>query len=191
LRLFIAVTVPPDVRGRLYADTAAMRASVTGITWVRQDHLHITMKFLGERPEDEVRAIEEALQDSTADLAPFLLRLSGVGAFPSLERPRVVWIGSVGTTPLPALAGKIDVACGRLGIAREERRFSAHLTIGRVKRELTASQRSALVREANRVVGTYEVAVSSVELMLSELSRTGPTYTPLARASLGDAKGDR
>jgi 2'-5' RNA ligase len=191
LRLFIAVNVPPDVCSRLYADTADLRASAPGVTWVRQEHLHITMKFLGERPDDEVPAIETALLDSTAGFSAFLLRLQGIGAFPSLARPRVVWLGAVGTTPLPALAGQIDAACARLGVPREERRFNTHLTLGRVKRELSADARTTFVAAARRVESTYDVPVHSVDLVLSELSRTGPRYTVLARASLGERQGGR
>jgi 2'-5' RNA ligase len=190
LRLFIAVNVPPDVRSRLHADTAALRASAHGVTWVRQEHLHITMKFLGERADDEVPAIEAALHEATAAVSAFPLRLRGIGAFPSLDRPRVVWLGAEGTTPLPALASQIDVACGRLGIPREERRFTTHLTLGRVKRELTGD-RASFIAEARRLDTTYQVPVESVELMLSELSRTGPRYTMLARATLGEPHGRR
>jgi RNA 2',3'-cyclic 3'-phosphodiesterase len=191
LRLFIAVNVPADVRSRLYADMAALRASAHGVTWVKQEHLHITMKFLGERPDNEMHAIEAALQDATTRFSAFPLRLGGIGAFPSLDRPRVVWLGAVGTTPLPALFGHIDATCGRLGIPREERRFTTHLTLGRVKRELSAGDRSALTAEARRLEATYDVPVQSVDLMLSELSRTGPSYTVLARALLGEPQGGR
>ena len=147
------------------------------------------MKFLGDVDEGRLEAIAGALTGAVAGAGAFDSQVEGLGAFPSAARPRVVWAGvTVGAPAIGDLAGRVDAALAALGLAREARPFSPHITLGRVRQPgpapaLTDALRGAVGRPFGRL------GVSRVSLMRSELSPRGARYTELAAASLGGAAG--
>jgi 2'-5' RNA ligase len=187
MRLFLAVNLPDETRDAVFAAAAPMRAAAPGVAWVRPHLLHVTLKFLGETPEAAADGVRRAAEAVALGSAPFEVHLRGAGAFPNFRRPRVVWIGIEPAAPMARLAAGLDAACAALGFAREERPFAAHLTLGRVKRELGRGEGVALERAGGAVALEVGVAVRSIDVMRSELSAQGPTYTRLARAALGGA----
>ena len=185
MRLFVAIDFPEDVREALWRAAAPLRAGTSGVRWVAADRLHLTLKFLGETDPALAPRLLEALREVAPRHGPFPVTFGGVGAFPNFRRPRVVWIGVAGAEPAAALAADIDRAFVALGIPREERPFTAHLTIGRVKGALRAEEAAALAREGEGVRGRIDAAVERVDLVRSVLSGAGPTYSVVGSATLG------
>ena len=155
------------------------------VAWVAPANLHLTLKFLGAVPEARIDAIVAALTRSGLDLRPFEARIRGLGAFPSGTRPRVIWAGVTdGASEMVELARRVDAALAELGFAREERPFSPHVTLGRVRQPgrnpaLSDALGSATAREFG------QMRVPSASLMRSELGPRGARYTELATVRLG------
>lgn len=135
MRLFIAIELPQKIQKELYEKTAPIRASLSGVRWIPPENLHLTLKFLGEVASDRVDAVKASLQEalSRGDFRPFGLEFKGVGAFPSISHPRVIWIGiSQGGEALTQLANALEEELQNLGFERENRLYTAHLSIGRI-----------------------------------------------------------
>ncbi len=162
-----------------------LRPAARDVAWVASSNLHLTLKFLGAVPKTQIDAIVGALTEAGLDASPFEARVRGLGAFPSAGRPRVVWAGVTDGAPeMIEFARRVDVALAALGFAREERPFSPHVTLGRVRRPgpnpaLTDALGSATAREFGLI------RVPSASLMQSELGPRGARYTELAKMRLG------
>jgi len=143
-------------------------------------NLHLTLKFLGSVPEANIEPVAGALREASVGMSPFEARIRGLGAFPSAGRPRVLWAGVAdGAAQMTELARRVDTALVALGFAREERPFSPHITLGRVRRPARdPALTDALGRGATRELG--RMPVPSVSLMRSELNPQGARYTELA-----------
>lgn len=183
VRSFIAIELPEDVRariGKVITDAARIGGA---IKWVEVHNLHLTLKFLGNIPEERIAQVSTALDAIAAQFMPFEFEVLGIGGFPSLNRPRVLWVGTIATDDLLKLQGQVEAAMTKLGIPREEREFHPHITIGRVK-----SQHG--LRPTLEVLKGFEgenfgrVTVNHVTLMRSDLSPHGPTYTLISRHEL-------
>ncbi|TAN42941.1 MAG: RNA 2',3'-cyclic phosphodiesterase [Nitrospirae bacterium] len=179
LRCFIAVELPGDLTSRIGAVIDLLSQTGADMKWVKKENLHITLKFLGSTPEASINEIIGALQKKLSHYAPFYIRISGVGSFPPGRHPRVVWIGMDASGQLAAVHKEIDEVMSRYGFKAEERRFSPHLTIGRVRssRGLTGLI-TALHEMEPKAFG--DVEVRGVALMKSELKPAGPEYERLA-----------
>lgn len=188
LRLFVALELPGDVRRALAALVERLASTGADVKWVEEENFHLTLKFLGEVEPVRLAPLGEALSRAAAQMAPFRFTAAGTGAFPSARRPRVIWVGvEEGKEELRDLAGRMDRALADLGFPPEERPFSAHLTLGRVR---SPKGMEELVRALG--AATFEgreVAVREVVLFQSVLGRAGPVYTPLGRYPLGAAPG--
>ena len=184
LRVFIAVPIPAEIRRGLAGLEKRLMAAGADIKWVSEENLHITLKFLGYVEPDRMDAICRAVESAAEGTAAFEAALSGVGAFPKVSRPSVVWAGtSAGHEELKALSERVEVALESIGFAREDRPFSAHITIGRVK---SPKNRDALREMIERLreedMGSF--SVESVAVMRSDLRPTGPMYTAIANHKL-------
>ena len=186
VRLFVAINPPGAVRERIGAGTAELRR-LGGVRWVDPGALHITLKFIGASEEGRADQVSASLRRVAADHAPFDVELSGVGAFPSLRRPRVVWVGMGPSPELARLQGEIEAALEELGIEREERGFSAHITLGRARRG-SAVDAQRLESLARRVAIRGSWRVESVDLMESRLRPTGAVYEVWESASLAGCR---
>lgn len=184
LRLFVAVTLPEAVRGRLAAAQERLRAAQGDVSWVRVENLHLTLKFLGETDGKRVPRVREALRAVGPGLPPFDAVLAGVGAFGG-RAPRVVWAGMAeGAAPLTGLADRVDAALGAVGVAKERRPFAAHATLGRVRSPRNAAALSAAIA-AERDASFGAVRVDGFLLMHSQLGPQGSTYSVVERFALG------
>lgn len=186
MRLFLAVALPEPLQQEIARATAPLRASAPAVRWVRPDRLHLTMKFLGERPDDEAVRVANAARQAMADVPPLSASLHGAGAFPNFRRPRVVWLGMHPEGPLAAIARRLDVALAPLGVERESRPFRAHVTLGRVAGALPPLVAAALERDLRQVTSTWLLAVYDIALMQSTLGPGGPTYRVLDTLPLGN-----
>lgn len=186
MRLFIAVNFPDDIKRILGGFIRNLSKVPSDLKWVGQENLHLTVQFLGNVPEERVSAVRAALQKAAAGIAPFELTLERAGAFPSVERPRVLWVGIGGeTAPFITLHGRVQREMELLGFEPEKRKFSPHLTLARARSPYGFSdvmKKAQEVASAANVFGTARV--ESIELMLSELQPKGPRYSILYKALL-------
>lgn len=190
MRLFIAINLPPSERDRLQRAAGALRAAHLPVRWVGSDALHLTLKFLGEVPDARRGEVEEATREVSAGFGPFQLELRGLGAFPRLASPRVLWVGVHAPPELARLAGALDEAMGRLGFPREERPFSPHLTLGRAERDAGAGQFKPLPQLAAAFDFASSIEAHTVDLMRSQLSPRGARYERLLAAPLAGQPAD-
>jgi RNA 2',3'-cyclic 3'-phosphodiesterase len=177
------------VRRELGTAIERLQSVARDVAWVAPGNLHLTVKFLGDVAEDRIGATTDALGQAAAGLHAFDADLVGLGAFPSVTRPRVVWAGvTEGAGVTIELADRVDEALTALGFAREGRAFSPHVTLGRVRQprrdpSLTEALRGAAGSRFGRI------RVTGASLMRSELSPHGARYSELASVSLGAADG--
>ena len=187
LRAFIAVELPLEIRKTVCAATSKLRNEIeTLVRWVPIENMHLTLKFLGDVSPSNLELLAQMLRAEMDLFSCFDLRLNGIGSFPNLKRPRVIYIGMQAPAALEALQRGIESASSRLGYGAEERGFSPHLTIGRVKQNVTATEQQAIRRalEDTKIDSLGTARVNSVELFKSDLKPTGSVYTRLYSASL-------
>ena len=130
MRIFIGIDLDPEVRTRIERFVEGVEGFAPEARWVRPESLHITLKFIGEQPLERVEAITEHLR--RVESSAFEIRAGGYGFFPTAKAPRVFWIGIHAGPQLAELAESIDIATAELGIPREDRPYSPHLTLARV-----------------------------------------------------------
>jgi 2'-5' RNA ligase len=187
VRTFIAVEISSEVRGKTQRLISALAATSANVKWVEPENLHLTLKFLGDVEMLEVPQLCQAVDEAVADLPPFDVQFHGAGAFPSVERPRTVWVGmTAGSEEMVALHDALEQRLAALGFRSDGRRFRPHLTIGRVRSSSPSEIRvlaSLLADQRDFVGGSGDV--SEVVVFSSELSRAGPAYEPLSHAELG------
>jgi len=185
VRLFIAVNLPDEEKNRLWNALEPLRARDLGVRWIARDAIHLTLKFLGEVPENRVDRVATRLANVTARHAPFELRLAGIGGFPSLDRAKIWWLGIEPDERLIHLQAEVEEALVDEGFPREDKPFTAHVTIGRTAR----NGRPADARTARDAAAGIEYeaswAVRSADLMRSHLGRDGARYEVLFHAPLG------
>ncbi len=177
MRAFIAVDIPMEVALLLggLSQKLAQAVPAHSVRWVRPEGMHLTLNFLG----DEVTAVQlpllsDLLEQTAQETAPFTLRLDKLGCFPKPLAPRVIWAGLVGDVkPLRQLKARLDAGLAPLGWPPENRPFSPHLTLGRVK-DTTAVSRAGLPFETPLEPRSF--LITAVHLYQSELTREGAEY---------------
>ncbi|MBI2823252.1 MAG: RNA 2',3'-cyclic phosphodiesterase [Planctomycetia bacterium] len=185
VRTFVAVEISTEVRAGAGRLIGRLEATGAGVRWVKPEHLHLTLKFLGEVDLRDVPEVCAVVTQATTTVPPFSVRVAGAGAFPDFSRPRTVWLGVEDETgELAALHEQIDKALGGIGFRREQRRFRPHLTIGRVRSGGRGLAALAEALEKNRDFAAGVVDVDEVVVFSSELERGGPIHEPLATAEL-------
>ena len=181
LRLFIAIGLSPDVIEEIARCQERLKREVNvSVAWTDPKGIHLTLKFLGETDEARIPEIEERLRLAAHDTAPFALTLGRFGVFPSLARPRVLWVGVDGEVQkLASLQRKVEQGMAALGFPAEDRPFSPHLTVGRVRPQ----QRQGVAAIRPDVAGDVHPIpqpVTSMGLIQSRLTPRGAIYTRLS-----------
>ncbi|MBI9085962.1 MAG: RNA 2',3'-cyclic phosphodiesterase [Desulfobacterales bacterium] len=189
LRAFVAVDLPRAAVEALAAVQGAVDRHGLSIRWVRPENLHLTLKFLGDLPTDVVDAVARAMDRAVGDAAPLHLTVGGLGVFPGIKRPRVLWAGLHGDTRrLGALHGHLNRALADAGFAPDAKPFRAHLTLGRPRDRIDARGLADAMLQA----GTYApigLPVEAIALFKSRLTPAGPVYTRLRSAVLAGPAG--
>jgi 2'-5' RNA ligase len=185
MRLFVALNLPESVRERMAAELLApLSQRVPGVRWVRADTLHVTLAFLGERSEAEARDAEVVVRELADGRAAPVVSLRGLGTFPDLSRPRVVWLGIEDPSEVRALHRAFERERARLGLAAEGRAYHPHVTLGRVPPAAEGDVAGPLAEAIANDDFQATVALASLDLMCSELTPSGPRYSVLAAAPL-------
>lgn len=192
VRTFVAIHLSDALQDALRRTQAILRTSHGGSAgrYVSPENIHLTLKFLGDVDSSLLPAVYQSVAAVAARHEPFSLSLAGLGCFPNVKRPRVIWAGVATPGPqLTAMATDLDSALNRLGFARERRPFQAHLTLARIKRGADPAQAQELAqcavaqRAPDGVMKGSEIAV-----VRSDLRPEGPIYSDLFVARLGQAK---
>jgi 2'-5' RNA ligase len=179
LRLFLAIDPGDGFRRQIGTTIEAIRSSTSGIRWVRDEKLHVTLSFFGEIGEERIARISEVATEVSHRHAPFTVSVQGAGVFPDWRRLRVVWFGLRDAGQLAALAQDLRPVREGLGLP-PDRPFRAHLTIGRATGPLSAEQKASVSRALAPFKGSYPFDVLRVLLMRSTPSRTGSDYSEIA-----------
>jgi 2'-5' RNA ligase len=184
-RTFIAVELSPAVRGRAEKLINQLRVAGAKVSWVQPQHMHLTLKFLGDVPDSDLSNVCRAVAEGVKDYPAFELTFRGCGAFPNLDRPRTIWIGvDEGHDEIVALQAAVDAGLKKLGFPKEPRRFRPHLTLGRVRETGPAVAELARLIEQHADFDADIACVDEVTIFASYLEKAGPTHEPLGHAEL-------
>ena len=186
MRLFLALDPGDECRRRLASVIALVRASTSGIRWVREGKLHLTLAFLGEVDDTRRAEVQAATSQLAARHEPFAASISGTGVFPDWRRPRIVWLGVHDTGRMAQPGEETGAMCTALGFPADHS-FRAHLTIGRITRPLSVLQRDSLREALASLSEAHPFDVTRVVLMHSTLSQAGSEYSEVASFTLGGA----
>lgn len=184
MRIFIAVNLPESERLRIHEAMAPLREAGLPVRWTPPEAYHLTLKFLGEvRPELATR-LPAALDRVAAATNPFSVEISGVGAFPTIRRPQVIWVGVEPTPALRCLKQDMEWALADHGFERETRAFHPHITLGRTQDVDGAGAFRGLDDLAATLDFSGRMEIEHVDLMRSQVARQGNRYTVLHSSPL-------
>jgi 2'-5' RNA ligase len=198
MRVFVALDIGEEIRGRIEEFVEEVRGLAPEVRWVAPESLHVTLKFVGEKPDAAVAEIEKALGSITAEA--FEISFRGDGFFPTAKAARVFWVGIEADAGLAQLAGKVEGSLAGIGIAKEERAFSPHLTLARGGARIGSGSEAPGRRSGGRVNQRFAkleerlaqhpapdfgtMAAREFFLYRSQLSPKGSRYTKIARFAL-------
>lgn len=186
-RTFVALAVTPEVRRRAVELQRQLGEADADVKWVEEQNIHLTLKFLGDVNDTELPAVCRAVEQAVAAMPKFVMLVAGVGAFPNHQRPRTLWVGVKDEADkVDRIKRSLDEALFPLGFRDEDRRFTPHLTIGRVKGGYRGLNRLSELMQANAAWTGGRCEVCEVRVMSSQLGPKGPLYTVMARAKLAD-----
>jgi 2'-5' RNA ligase len=188
VRTFIAVELADTVRRRAAQLAERLAQANTKVKWVAPENMHLTLKFLGDVPVEKTAAVCQAVAEAVREIPAFAAESAGAGAFPSPGRPSTIWLGiGEGTEQLIRLHTAVDRALRPLGFPREGRKYSPHLTIGRVRGGGRGTRELADLLRQNADFEAGPSHISQVITFSSDLTPKGPVYTALGRAPLADS----
>lgn len=184
MRTFVAIDLKPEIKKNLSKFIQKLDSHNPNIRWTNNQGMHLTLKFIGEIPDERVDDIQSVLMDISLKHERFPLKLTGTGTFPPRSRhPRILWVGIEENPKLRSVQNDVESKLEKLSIPREKRRFHPHLTLGRVKSSLNITPVLAkFVENINTEFGKMEVA--EVTLFKSTLKPTGAEYDALAKIQL-------
>jgi RNA 2',3'-cyclic 3'-phosphodiesterase len=188
IRAFIAINLSPEIYTNLEKLVSQVKQRLQGnpIRWVAVDHIHLTLKFLGDVSVSNLNILTELIQTEASQLQEFEISVGKIGAFPSVHRPRVIWVGVEAPPNLFDLQRKLEIGTSRLGYMREERKFSPHLTIGRIPRNANSDSVSKVSKLLSEIKIGYlgAACIRDVHLFRSDLHPGGAVYTKLFSGEL-------
>jgi 2'-5' RNA ligase len=189
MRVFIAVELSESIRTAVVQIQSRLKGTEDKIKWVDPSLTHFTLKFLGEIKKERLGAVIELTQKIAQKFSPFLIEVKGVGAFPSLSSPRVIWLGvDRGSTNLEKLASELDNHLAKDGFSKEKKKWTPHLTLGRVKSLVEPGKLSGLILGEKEIVAG-KMEVREIRVIESRLTPSGPIYTVLERIKLAGNVG--
>ena len=188
IRSFIAIELPEGVKAALVGLQTKLRLPEHNfVKWVAPEGVHLTLKFLGNVASNKISEIVGAMNKATQGISPFRVEFHGLGAFPNLRQPRVLWVGVGGETDrLIDLQRRVDAALTPLGFTPESRSFSPHLTLARLREGASSRERQDFgeLVQKTRFEAKHFVGVEAISLMRSQLMPAGAVYTCLAEVRL-------
>ncbi len=178
VRCFIAIEVPKPVQVLLKPVQTRLQSETPKVSWTKPGNFHLTLKFLGDVHAEEISVVTEAVENVAAKQPAFSIEFGGIGAFPTLTRPRVIWVGlKHGAATVSRLAKAVNLELKPLDFPADNR-FHPHLTLGRVKRPMNLKPLKNILQKYDTIDGAM-VSVSEIAVMQSQLHPNGAIYTPL------------
>ena len=185
LRSFLAIELPGTILKKIGEVQEDLKSSHADVRWVSSEKIHLTLKFFGNINESKIEPIVKSIEGPIQTTLPFPLKVKGIGAFPHLKNPRVIWIALLDEKEvLVSFQKRMETELEKIGFEPEDRPFQAHLTLGRVK---SGRGRDELVArmEGYREEEFGDFRVEKVILFRSDLKPTGPIYMALREIKLG------
>jgi len=189
IRAFIAIDIDPQVRENITRAIGQLRSRVLEVRWIAPANFHLTLKFLGDIEQTQIEAIGAALEERLRPFPRFTINAKGLGVFPDLRRPRIMWIGLAGNE-LTTLAAQVELALLPLGFAPGKRNFTPHLTIGRWRQ---TDRPSKTLGQELESLKDYQFGASNVDeviLFQSVLKPEGAIYTRAKAVTLRNDHSD-
>ena len=183
IRCFVAIEIPDLIQNLLTTVQDALRPKIGKASWVRHGNFHLTLKFIGDIEKQRVPKIGAALQRVAATHAPFPVEIGGIGTFPNLTRPRVLWIGlKHGASAVSTLAETVNNGLVKLEYPADTR-FHPHLTLARLKNHIDLKPFTDSFKQYE-ILDRGSFTVNEIALIRSEMHPTGVVYTPLKTCQL-------
>ena len=182
LRLFIALHLPDEIKTHLGNLIEKLSPLANDIKWIDPKNIHLTLKFLGDTDENQVTAISGGIQTALAGKSAFEIGVGGCGGFPNLKNPRVIWAGLKNAGPAKEIARDINHQLASIGIEKDNRPLSPHLTIGRVKNNADLIKLLNYIESLKFDAG-YTI-LNKVALIQSTLTPKGPIYKSIGEFNL-------
>jgi 2'-5' RNA ligase len=187
MRTFIAIPLPEETRNFLSNIQNQLKSCGADVKWVQPQNIHLTLKFLGEINEGQLNKINVILEEVAKKMHPFTVSIDSIGAFPRINSPRVIWAGiQQGDSEVKIIANELEERIAEIGIPKEEKTFSSHITIGRRRSGLKMDKLidglqkiASLAKEQGQ-----EFLTSKITLFKSTLTPKGPNYESLKEANL-------
>jgi len=186
LRTFIALELPPSVISLLEKVQEDLKSMGLPAKWVRPENIHLTLKFIGNINPGDIDKIGGAMMDAVDDFAAITLVAGGVGVFPGIKRPRVIWVGLGGQIQsLFTMQRMLEDKLADLGFNKEKKPFKGHLTLGRFRQTVNPNTIRQIMREHANLY-SEEFTVRRIILFKSDLKPTGAVYSQLQQAVFND-----
>lgn len=185
MRCFIAIELSEAVKSTLSGIEEDLKKSKADVRWVKPDNVHLTLKFFGNIEEKKTEKIIEIMEGICNQYASFTIEIKGMGTFPNIKSPRVLWVGIEGNDTLKTLQEEIENKMESIGFEREDRAFTAHLTLGRFRSSIEKEGllKAVKLHEKDTFVGS--INVQSLSLIRSDLHPEGARYTKIIDIPLG------
>jgi 2'-5' RNA ligase len=183
LRTFIGIFPPPEIQRTIAAIQSTFKVDNSLVRWESQNKFHITVKFLGDVGEKQLRQLQALLDAGAETIPPFEITLLSVGCFPSVHSPKIVWIGSPpdDNPDLVQCFGAVEEACAEVGFKKDERAFHPHITLGRGKGKISGNLIKTI---ENTTFEPLKFPCTELLVMKSDLSPSGSTYSKQRTISL-------
>ena len=187
MRIFIAIPLPASTKAFLKGIQEQLKESGSDVKWVETENIHLTLKFLGEAADDQLSKAALILEEVAKDTPSFAIGVSSLGAFPRISSPRIIWAGvDKGAKEAGDIAKTLEERLSLIGIPKEERGFSAHITIGRTRSGLNLGRLSKALEEISLSEERQgqEFTAARITLFQSTLTPKGPIYAAIKEADL-------
>lgn len=187
MRTFIAIELPKEIREHLARLQEQLKSSGADVKWVAPLNIHLTLKFLGEVEDKKLDKISKVIEDTCCSKSTFQMRISCIGAFPKIDFPRVIWLGvDLGDSETKKIAKELEDNLSAIGIPKEDKPFSSHITIGRTKSNLNRERLVQGLKNIENKMGleNLQFSVTKITLFKSALTPKGPIYEALKETSL-------
>jgi RNA 2',3'-cyclic 3'-phosphodiesterase len=183
LRLFLALELSGQQKHSLHDLQSKLRVNLSGVRWVRPESMHLTIKYLGDTAENLLETLKLDIKEAVNDIEQFNIKYGECGVFPSAQKARVIWVGlKEGNIETLNLHKKVENSVVKLGLAQERKVYKPHLTLGRVRYQLSPPAVESIVEE-NKLFETDCAIADGLTLFQSHLTKQGATYLPLYKAT--------
>jgi 2'-5' RNA ligase len=185
MRAFIAIDIPAAIRQKIFSIYAPLIDLPDKISWVKSQNMHLTLRFLGETDDRRIEKVKTVLRQVATGCNPFIMVFTSVGVFPNAKKPRIIWLGLDDTSgQLIKLQYELETYVRRLGFAPETRKFSPHLTLGRIRELIDGTRLMSCIAKLPPIT-LASFKVEQLSLIRSQLRPQGPLYSLLDTARLG------